>query len=214
MVGKLIDQGPKPVQNIIELGCAPGLMLQALYRLRPKHQYFGIDYSIEGLAIAQHVLNANAIKPNLIHADIQTYVPEKKFDMVISFGLVEHFADPVEIISAHRKFADKNGCVVVVIPNLSNRYVKKALEKFRPIDLQTHNLNIMSENALTNALIDSGLRDIQVGGVLGPWLPTPKETPTLLAKTYHVFSHIWDGCIRFVPPRWTWYGYYWAIGKV
>jgi SAM-dependent methyltransferase len=213
MIEMLIDSGPKTKMDVIELGCAPGLILKELYLLRPVHNYFGIDYSLDGLAITRKFLEENGIKAELIYADILTYVPDRTYDLVVSFGLVEHFDDPVKVLEAHKKFAAEDGLVMVSVPNYSHHCVRRALEKFRPVTLQTHNLNIMSEDALRKAFLEAGFGNIHAGGAVGPLLPTPKETPSLESRIYKIFSHIWNGGIRFIPPSQTWYGYYWAIGK-
>jgi 2-polyprenyl-3-methyl-5-hydroxy-6-metoxy-1,4-benzoquinol methylase len=213
MLAMLLDSGGKKKMDVIELGCAPGIILKSLYLSRPIHTYFGIEYSLEGLAITRQFLTENKIEARLIHGDIRTYVPERTYDMVISFGLIEHFSHPVEILKAHKKFVNTDGVVIVSVPNLSNYYVQKALEKFRPVDLKTHNLDMMSEDALKKAFLEAGFQGIQTGGGVGPLLPTPRETPTLESKIYKYFSYIWNGSIRFIPPSKTWYGYYWAWGR-
>lgn len=213
MIGMLIDLGTKSKMDVIELGCAPGLILKELYLLRPAHNYFGIDYSLEGLAITRTFLEENGIKAELIHADIRTYVPDRTYDLVVSFGLIEHFDDPVKILEAHKKFVAEDGLVIVSVPNYSDYYVKKALKRFRPVTLHTHNLDIMSQEALREAFLEARFGNVQVGGAVGPLLPTPKETPTFESKIYKIFSHIWNGGIRFIPPSQTWYGYYWASGQ-
>lgn len=213
MLDMFMSWSDKSSMDIIELGCAPGLMLKTLYRLRPCHRFFGIDYSQKALDLTHEYLSQNHIEAGLIYGDIRIYRPEKTYDLVCSFGLIEHFDDPVEIVRAHKKFVAKDGRIVVTVPNLANRYVKRALEKFRPIDLQTHNLKIMDPVALFNAFAESGLKNIRVGGAVGPLLPTPKTTPTLESKLYKIFSCMWDGSLRFLPPQWTWYGYYWATGQ-
>jgi SAM-dependent methyltransferase len=213
MIETLIDLGPKTKMDVIELGCAPGFILKELYLLRPAHNYFGIDYSLDGLAITNKFLEEYGIKAELIYADIRTYVPDRTYDLVVSFGLIEHFDDPVKILEAHKKFVAEDGLVIVSVPNYSHYYVRKALKKFRPVTLHTHNLNIMSEDALRNAFLKARFGHIQVGGAVGPLLPTPEETPTLESKIYKIFSYIWNGGIRFIPPRQTWYGYFWAIGQ-
>jgi SAM-dependent methyltransferase len=213
MIGMLIDLGAKAKMDIIELGCAPGLILKELYLLRPGHNYFGVDYSLEGLAITRTFLKENGIKAELIHADIRTYVRDRTYDLVVSFGLIEHFDDPIEILEAHKKFVAEDGLVIATVPNYSNYYVKRALEKFRPITLQAVNLNIMSEDALRNAFFEAGFGNIQTGGAVGPLLPTPKETPSLESRIYKMFCYIWNGSIRFIPPSQTWHAYYWACGR-
>jgi SAM-dependent methyltransferase len=213
MIGMLIDLGAKPKMDIVELGCAPGLILKELCLSRPHHNYFGVDYSLEGLTITRTFLKENEIDAELIHADIRTYEPDRTYDLVVSFGLIEHFDNPIEILEAHKKFVAKDGLVIATVPNYSNYYVKRALEKFRPITLKDHNLSIMSEEALRSAFFEAGFGNIKAGGAVGPLLPTPRETPSLESKIYKVFSHIWNGSIRFIPPSLTWHAYYWACGR-
>lgn len=213
MLGMLVDLGAKPKMDIVELGCAPGLILNELCLLRPAHNYTGIDYSPDGLAIADQLLRENKMEATLIHADIRTHEPVRKYDMVLSFGLIEHFNDPCEMLEIHKKFAARDGLVVASVPNLSNHYVKAALERFRPVDLETHNLDIMSEDALREAFVKSGFGDVRVGSAVGPLLPTPEGTRTLASRAYRVFSYAWNGSIRFIPPRRTWYGHYWGCGR-
>jgi 2-polyprenyl-3-methyl-5-hydroxy-6-metoxy-1,4-benzoquinol methylase len=213
MLGAFMDAVDKPILDVIELGCAPGLVLRELNKARPDHNLHGVDYSDEGLAIAKKFLEEKGVEANLIKADILTYTPSRTYDLVISGGLIEHYSDPVEILRAHKKFAGHDGLIVAIVPNLSNFFVKKALENFRPNDLQTHNLDIMNKDALFKLFSESGLSDIKTGGSVGPLLPTPYETPTIKSKAYKYFSYLWNYCIRFIPTSLTWHGYYWAQGR-
>ena len=41
---QLIDMIGKPEADILEIGCAPGTMLENIHRLRPQHRLHGLDY--------------------------------------------------------------------------------------------------------------------------------------------------------------------------
>lgn len=58
-------------------------------------QHYAIDYAVE---------------------DIFAYNDNKQYDLVCSFGLVEHFKDKKKIIEAHRKFLSLNGHFIILVP--------------------------------------------------------------------------------------------------
>lgn len=48
--------------------------------------------------------------------DVFTLNLEKKFDIVCSFGLIEHFPDKTRIIDVHKKFIKDSGIMIILIP--------------------------------------------------------------------------------------------------
>ena len=94
---ELILNVPAHGAEVLELGCAPGSMIEQLHGLRPDHHYRGIDISQKGLDIAHMRLAAQGVEADLRFGDIRdAEVPQA--DLVVSFGLVEHFADPTEAL--------------------------------------------------------------------------------------------------------------------
>lgn len=69
------------------------------------------------------------------------------FDLVASFGFVEHFADPLPVIKRHIEFFRPKGNVAVVIPNLQGIYhVWNAI--FNPRLIEIPNAAMMGSQAV------------------------------------------------------------------
>ncbi len=144
--------------------------------------------------------------------DIFLFDSDEKVDLVLSCGLIEHFIDPSEAVKAHAKFVLPGGLVAATVPNLAHPFVKKCLEKFRPRDLEVHNLEIMSERALRDSFEKAGLVEIETGIATGPLLPAPGGKGGR-AMLYALGSMAWNSCLFGIPASMFWPGTFWAIGR-
>ncbi len=206
----LLGDSPK---TVIELGCSPGTMLNELCMLRPMHTYSGIDYAPKGLQAASRLLQSNNFKNvELILGDILTYEPKKTYDLVVSFGLIEHFDNPTEAILAHKKFTRLSGLVVCTVPNYSNRYVKKMMERYRPSDVAKHNFSIMNPEVIAKSFHMAGFSDVHSGGCTPLFLPMPKENFSWTTRLYQIMSLIWNGMAAGLPSKLAGKGWYWGSG--
>lgn len=109
MIRKWADQCNDQVDTITELGCAPGVMLRWVHRACPRADLCGVDYAEEGLEQAKIRLKQSGIQAELMLGDVFTFDPPHKSSLVVSFGLIEHFSDPVEVLRCHAKFAIPGG---------------------------------------------------------------------------------------------------------
>jgi 2-polyprenyl-3-methyl-5-hydroxy-6-metoxy-1,4-benzoquinol methylase len=112
-----------PGKKFIELGCHPGRFLWYFAT------YFGcrvsgVDY-IESLCrtteynLADHGIQADIIHANLLDFNVE---PDASWDIVASFGLLEHFDVGAGIIRKHFELAVPGGIVVITVPNLQGIY--------------------------------------------------------------------------------------------
>jgi len=141
---------PEPGLKIMELGSAPGKLLVQLSRLY-RYEPYGIDYSPEGVELNRQVFTRNGIDPDrVIQGDFlleelrNRY--REEYDIVWSHSLLEHFADPGDVVTKHLDYLKPDGLLVVYIPNL------KGLNKliFRFFDksfADRHNLELMNRPA-------------------------------------------------------------------
>jgi 2-polyprenyl-3-methyl-5-hydroxy-6-metoxy-1,4-benzoquinol methylase len=94
---------------------------------------YGLDYSEEGCMRARKNLKETKLKGEIICSDM--FNPPKtllnKFDVVCSFGLVEHFTDTTAAINACAKYLKPKGIIVTLIPNMTglNGFFYKLLNK-------------------------------------------------------------------------------------
>jgi SAM-dependent methyltransferase len=107
--------------RLIELGSAPGRYAMLLSRITGCEP-FGVEYTQSGVALNRRTFSHYSIDPdNVFHA---SFLDEQfqaqhdgAFDVVASFGLIEHFEDPTGAISAHLALLKPDGTAVISIPN-------------------------------------------------------------------------------------------------
>jgi 2-polyprenyl-3-methyl-5-hydroxy-6-metoxy-1,4-benzoquinol methylase len=142
--------------RLIEIGAGASEWLPRL-NFRYLFNVSGLDYSKEGCERARRILEDAGVPGHIYYGDM--FVPPNEligtYDVVCSFGLVEHFSDTKIAINACAKFLKPGGIIVTLIPNMKglNGLLYKTLSKniyetHVPLDL----------NQLTKAHIDVGLK--------------------------------------------------------
>ena len=81
----------------------------------------GIDYSENGCIHSKRILEQQGIAGEIVLGDFFNPPKEmyKKFDVVVSFGVVEHFQETAECLKALRKYLKPGGIIITVIPNMA-----------------------------------------------------------------------------------------------
>ncbi len=160
-----------PGRSIFEIGCAPGKKL-----LRFAERYhgipYGVEYTKEGADKARVVLSEFGVPAdNVFFSDVFDVQFKKEhheqFDVVMSFGFIEHFEDVNMVIDTHVHFLKKGGTLLIVIPNLRGIYFP-LMKFFDPDLLDIHNLSIMSKSTYQALFVDKGITPLFCGyyGVL------------------------------------------------
>lgn len=79
-------------KDVLEVGCGIGTAAQSF--IEHGARYTGIDVSPYSIELAKKRLNVYSLKGEVFEGDIQTLViPDKKFDLVYSFGVLHHIND-------------------------------------------------------------------------------------------------------------------------
>lgn len=106
--------------KLLEIGCARSVWLPYFAKVFGFRVY-GIDYSEAGCQQAMQLLSNQGIKGEIVCADFFS-PPESmigEFDVVISFGVLEHFQDTKNCISAFSEYLKPKGIMITNIPNLT-----------------------------------------------------------------------------------------------
>lgn len=102
-------------KKCIEIGCYPGRYLSVFGELG--YELFGIDMT-DKLEILPVWLNEQHYKVgSLIKMDFLDFKPKQKFDVVSSFGFIEHFTDWDNILMKHINMVKEGGYLIVEVPN-------------------------------------------------------------------------------------------------
>jgi 2-polyprenyl-3-methyl-5-hydroxy-6-metoxy-1,4-benzoquinol methylase len=107
-------------KRLIEIGCGGSLWLP-YFASRFNVEITGVDYSPSGCDRSREILRGLGIQGEIIEADLFRLPSEMAdaFDVLVSFGVVEHFADPSACIHACSKLLRHSGKMITVIPNMA-----------------------------------------------------------------------------------------------
>ncbi len=106
-------------KKLLEIGCARSVWL-AYFAKEFGFRVYGIDYSEVGCQQAIRFLANEGVEGQIVCADFFS-PPESmigQFDVVISFGVLEHFENTDGCISAFSKYLKQKGIMITNIPNL------------------------------------------------------------------------------------------------
>lgn len=106
--------------KLLEIGCARSVWLP-YFAKKFEFKVYGIDYSETGCQQAKQILSNEGVRGEIVCADFLS-PPEsmiEEFDVVISFGVLEHFEDTEGCILAFSKFLKQGGIMIMNIPNLT-----------------------------------------------------------------------------------------------
>lgn len=104
--------------NTIEVGCGTG-SLSLLFSQVAKSVTL-LDYTENSLKLAKVLFQTRCISNcSFVQDDLFDLHHDKKYDLVISSGLLEHFKgkELLTCLNAHKHLAKKNGSVVIIAPS-------------------------------------------------------------------------------------------------
>jgi SAM-dependent methyltransferase len=141
----------------LEIGSAPGYHLLQL-RKAFGYEPYGVEYTDGGAKMNRELFAQNGIDPaQLIKADAfsQAFQAQyrESFDVVTSFGFVEHFDDVRTVIKHHLDLLKVGGSLVVQIPRIAglNYWIASSLNRE---SLAMHNLQIMQKEVFEQLFAD------------------------------------------------------------
>jgi len=158
-----------PGSSVLELGCGASRHLPHLAQ-RPGVRVAGVDFSPRGVQLTKDALEGvGADASDIVLGRIEEYVPQHRsaFDVVMSFGLVEHFSDLDDIVRAHVDAARDGGTVLIAAPNLSS--VNLVWARLAAPDLFTWHRPI-SAHDVAIALARTGAKVVAIRHLGGPRL--------------------------------------------
>lgn len=117
---ELFEKYVKKGGTCFEVGCYPGNFL-IYFAKEFGYKVSGIDMAARLLDVTPAYLQTNGVVPEEItRADFTHREHPKLYDLVCSFGFVEHFVNYEEIIVKHISLVKPGGTLVMSCPNLRN----------------------------------------------------------------------------------------------
>ena len=101
--------------NILELGAATGFLTRWFL-----NKYPGNGLLVDKNHVAHNKYNEiqDEVKNQISYclSDVFKLNLEEKFNLVCSFGLIEHFKSKNRILEVHKKYVSPNGYILIVVP--------------------------------------------------------------------------------------------------
>lgn len=129
----------------LEIGSAPGYRSLGLWRALGIVPY-GLEYSAEGVTVQRALYREAGLPEDLVvHGDFfdETVLAkwENYFDLVASYGFIEHFENPREVLFRHVDLLKPGGVLVVTVPNLNpGTLYGRLVRRFNPAVYTMHNI--------------------------------------------------------------------------
>ena len=127
-----IFQGDMKGKTLLEIGCGSSVFL-SYFKKTFGFNISGIDYSETGCEASKAILKREGLEGEIVFGDAFN-PPEhllNRFDVVCSFGVVEHFDDTADTLMRFAKFVKPGGILLTFVPNFvgATGYLHKILNR-------------------------------------------------------------------------------------
>lgn len=107
-------------KRLVEVGAGGSSILPYLGREFGFH-VVGLDYAAAGCALAEENLLREGISGEVLCADVFDPPASEldRADVLVSFGVVEHFSDPADCVRACARLLKPGGLMITTVPNMA-----------------------------------------------------------------------------------------------
>lgn len=189
--------------RILEAGCGDGYWVNFFNNMG--FQAYGID--ISKVAIDRAVTANSNTKQSYIIGDVRRLpLAPNTFDYIFSFGVLEHFPEPITTLIDFYRVIRPNGQCLVTVPNIFSIQtitipIQKILGKFN-----LGRQSLFSRNSIKNLLKQAGFKNVETGIVPSEFLfgITPLFIPFIGERIFRIASKM----SLFIENRQSTFGFF------
>ena len=155
---KLLRDVPvKPEPSVLELGAGTGFLTRLLLTM---YQGSGVlvDNCQTSFDAYQQIAHNHAERITYLLQDLFTLELAETFDLVCSFGLIEHFKEKAEILSVHKQFCKEDGHLILIVP--MDSFLTRAYYEVHP-EINLGYREMLNKKTALEQLRASGLQPIR-----------------------------------------------------
>jgi SAM-dependent methyltransferase len=156
---KYLSTSNQSGKRALEIGAYPG---RFLYHLAVNHGYspYAVDYCAPAKNLPAMFETMGAPQLTLFHEDFLEWDTDEQFDLVCSFGFIEHFNDWRGLIQRHAKLVARGGYLILATPYF--RKMQYILHRLLDTpNLRQHNIEAMDDRAWRRILVSSGFEVVR-----------------------------------------------------
>ena len=147
-------------KSVLEIGCFPGRYL--IHFGKHGMELNGLDLTPHLDKLPIWLKKCNVKYGEFYQTDVFNFKPLRKYDLVCSFGFIEHFTNYKEVIRKHIELNSVNGTVIIATPNFKGfQYLLHRL--FDGTNLKRHNVKAMNPDIWTAILEEAGYEIVHKG---------------------------------------------------
>jgi 2-polyprenyl-3-methyl-5-hydroxy-6-metoxy-1,4-benzoquinol methylase len=148
----------RPQAHLLEIGAGSSAWLPYFHK-KYNLRVSGLDYSEVGCRILEENLKLLHVPfEEIINEDIFKWNSDERYDIIFSYGVIEHFNEPKEILKICRDHLKPRGIIITLIPNLQG--IMGFLTKtFLPEIFKIH--KVISLTDLRKMHLELGLTEIR-----------------------------------------------------
>jgi SAM-dependent methyltransferase len=186
-------------KTFIEIGGFPGTM-SIYFHKKYNCTVSLLDFYIDKEMIDRMEQTNNIPKATIecIECDFFDFRPECLYDIVFSFGFIEHFDDTQDIIRRHVDLLSPNGHLLIILPNFLgiNGWIQRCFDRK---NFEAHNLKSMELNRLKEILNQFHLNNVQIEYTRKPivWLESKPTVSPVIRRLVKIFSYM----LKLIPVR-------------
>lgn len=133
---------PRGHGSCIEIGAFPGRYLAIFGELG--YELHGIDLTPRVVLDLPLWLKDCGFKTGSFHqADFISFVPDQQYEIVSSFGFIEHFTNWGDVVTKHADLVADGGLLIIETPNFSGKLQKHLHTLFDSENMERHCLDAM-----------------------------------------------------------------------
>jgi SAM-dependent methyltransferase len=146
--------------DFLEIGSFPGRFLYYFAR-EFGYRVFGVDFVPQAAAMPGWLAELG-VPAQVVVEDFFRFRPGRRYDVVASFGFVEHFPNWQEVLDRHLELLNSGGTLIIEFPNFRHgQYWLRRL--LNPALLDGHCLEVMKPDLWAQALRQRRLEVLYAG---------------------------------------------------
>jgi len=183
----------------LEIGCFPGRILSVFGELG--YELHGVDLTPRVEEDLSKWLKGRGHRVGEFHkTDVSEFFPSEQYDIVSSFGFIEHFSDWRGMILKHASLVNKNGILIIETPNFRGLVQHFLHHVFDRENLDRHNLDSMQVREWEKILRELGF-EVVYCGYFGNFLFWVDECKRNWFKRFliNLIQSTTKRCLKYLP---------------